>query len=78
MNPTDPKQWKWKAATFRRVLGLCKTEESQEEFIAREFAGIYEVGLVHGRSGTGFTDLGPPTRAEMRGKQSKTDDIGAL
>jgi hypothetical protein len=62
LNPTDPKSWKWKAAAFRRVLGLCKTEKSQEKFIAEEFAGIYETGLVHGRMGTGFTDLGVPER----------------
>jgi hypothetical protein len=61
-NLTDPKSWKWKASAFRRCLLFCKTEASQERFIAREFAGIYEVGLIHGRTRTGFTDLGLPVR----------------
>ena len=60
-NPTDWKAWKWKAAAFRRVLSLCKTTEGAEQFIAQEFAGIYEVGLVHGRAGTGFIERGGPS-----------------
>lgn len=61
-NPTDWKAWKWKAAAFRRCLSLCKTEASAKRFIAKEFAGIYEVGLIHGRCGTGFMDRGEPEK----------------
>lgn len=64
-NPTDWQAWKWKAAAFRRVLELCTTNESREKFIAQEFAGIYMVGLIHGREGTGFITRGDP---EYHGK----------
>jgi hypothetical protein len=60
-NPTDWKAWKRKAAAFRRCLSLCKTETSAEKFIAQEFAGIYEVGLIHGRTGMGFLERGELT-----------------
>ena len=67
-NPTDWRQWKWKAGAFRRVLSLCDTIVKAERFIAKEFAGIYETGLIHGRSGVGFVDKGM-AKAARKGKR---------